>query len=370
MRNALDRPTVADRVGRAQDPDLPRAARRRRTFLVRSLVAVSVAAVVVVIGHHLPDGTATGTAHSALPTSAAVDPNEPVGAGAVSASAPPDARTPTPAPYAGRSAAAGPVGVVQSAATSAPADEKGQPGSSQPTTEETRWRPDRGLTWQWQLSVPVDQSVDVDVYDIDMFENDAAVVASLHAAGRKVICYIDVGGWEDYRPDAADFPPSVLGAPIEGWPSERWLDIRQLDVLRPIMAARFDLCAARGFDGVEPDLMDAASAETGFDLSPADQIAYNLMIAGLAHERGLAVGLKNDLTQIPQLVDTFDFAVNEQCAEYSECEMLVPFIAAGKPVFHAEYDVPTAAFCEETTRLGFSSIRKQLDLGAWLETCA
>jgi hypothetical protein len=48
---------------------------------------------------------------------------------------------------------------------------------------------------------------------------------------------------------------------------------------------------------------------------------------------------------------------------------LVPFIATGKPVFHAEYDVPTSAFCQQTTALGFSSIRKKLDLGAWLETC-
>jgi hypothetical protein len=200
-------------------------------------------------------------------------------------------------------------------------------------------------------------------------ENDASVVAALHAAGRKVICYIDVGGWEDYRSDAANFPDSVKGNTIDGWPSEKWLDIRQIDVLRPIMAARFDVCAQKGFDGVEPDLMDAASADTGFPLTPADQLKYNLMIADLGHERGLAVGLKNDLTQIPQLVSHFEFSVNEQCAEYSECQLLVPFIATGKPVFHAEYDVPTSAFCQQTTALGFSSIRKKLDLGAWLETC-
>jgi hypothetical protein len=252
-------------------------------------------------------------------------------------------------------------------ATALPQD---QPTSApQSAAQQTRWRPEAGLSWQWQLSVPVDQSVDAQVYDIDGMENDASVVAELHAAGRKVICYIDVGGWEDYRSDAGDFPESVKGKPIDGWPSERWLDIRQIDVLRPLIAARFDVCAERGYDGVEPDLMDAASADTGFPLTPADQLRFNLMIADLAHERGMAVGLKNDLTQIPELVSHFEFSVNEQCAEYSECEMLVPFIAAGKPVFHAEYAVPTTVFCEETTRLGFSSIRKKLELGAWLETC-
>ena len=170
------------------------------------------------------------------------------------------------------------------------------------------------------------------------------------------------------RPDHAAFPDDVQGGP-DGWHGERLLDIRRLDVLRPIMAARFDICAERGYDGVEPDLMDAASADTGFPLTPADQLAYNLMIADLAHERGMAVGLKNDLTQIPELVSHFEFSVNEQCAEYSECEMLVPFIAAGKPVFHAEYDLPTTAYCQQSTALGLSSIRKELDLSAWRETC-
>lgn len=241
--------------------------------------------------------------------------------------------------------------------------------SSSTVSTDEMWRPEAGLSWQWQLSVPVDQSVDVDVYDIDLFENDAAVVDSLHRAGRKVVCYVDAGGWEDYRSDAGTYPESVLGNRIDGWPSERWVDIRRLDILRPIIAKRFDLCAERGFDGVEPDLMDAASADSGFPLTPDDQLRFNLMIADLAHERGLAVGLKNDLLQIPQLVAHFEFSVNEQCAEFNECELLVPFIAAGKPVFHAEYDLPTSAFCPRTTALGFSSIRKQLDLGPWRETC-
>jgi hypothetical protein len=254
-------------------------------------------------------------------------------------------------------------------AVSAPAAGAEQAGTQPPLAQKEIWRPEAGLSWQWQLQVPVDQSVDAAVYDIDGLENDANVVAALHAAGRKVICYIDVGGWEDYRADAADFPESVKGKTIDGWPSEKWLDIRQLDVLRPIMAARFDVCAERGYDGVEPDLMDAASADTGFPLTPDDQLAYNLMIADLAHERGMAVGLKNDLTQIPELLSHFEFSVNEQCAEYIECDMLVPFIAAGKPVFHAEYDLPTTAFCKQTTALGFSSIRKTLELGAWRETC-
>jgi hypothetical protein len=44
--------------------------------------------------------------------------------------------------------------------------------------------------------------------------------------GRRVICYLDVGSWENYRPDASQFPISVRGRRYEGFPNERWLDIR------------------------------------------------------------------------------------------------------------------------------------------------
>ena len=72
---------------------------------------------------------------------------------------------------------------------------------------------------------------------------------------------------------------------------------------------------------------------------------------------------------MPALVGSFDFAVNEQCAEYCECDALAPFVRAGKAVFHAEYDLTTAAFCPTSRRLRLSSVRKRLDLDAWRQTC-
>ncbi|WP_292991396.1 endo alpha-1,4 polygalactosaminidase [Nitrosomonas sp.] len=63
----------------------------------------------------------------------------------------------------------------------------------------------------------------------------------------------------------------------------------------------------------------------------------NKFIANEAHKRSLSVGLKNDLDQIPELVDFYDFSVNEQCHEFDECDTLAPFIQAGKPVLNAEY---------------------------------
>ena len=238
-----------------------------------------------------------------------------------------------------------------------------------PVTPARRWRPASGTTWQWQLSGTLDLTVDAQVYDVDLFTTSAAQVAALHRAGRRVVCYVDAGSFEKGRPDSGRFPAAVLGSVMDGWPDERWLDVRRLDVLEPILAARLDLCRRKGFDGVEPDNVDGYANDTGFPLTAADQLRFNRRLAALAHARGLAVGLKNDLEQVPALVGSFDFAVNEQCAEYSECDALAPFVRAGKAVFHAEYDLTTAAFCPTSRRLRLSSVRKRLDLDAWRQTC-
>ncbi|MFI9648353.1 endo alpha-1,4 polygalactosaminidase [Streptomyces sp. NPDC052040] len=255
----------------------------------------------------------------------------------------------------------------------------GSSGSTAPTARppatarpshpaKARWRPRPGLAWQWQLDGRADPSVNVPVYDIDGFENSAADVARLHRAGRKVICYVNVGAWEDFRPDKDAFPRSLLGG-SNGWSGERWLDIRRRSELRPIMGRRFDMCRDKGFDAVEPDLVEGYGNRTGFPLTARDQLAYNRMIADLAHERGLSVGLKNDLPQIPQLVGDFDFAVNEECAQYDECAELTPFVTAGKAVFHVEYAEPTGKFCAESRRLKLSSMQKKPELGVWRKPC-
>jgi hypothetical protein len=238
--------------------------------------------------------------------------------------------------------------------------------STAPPPAHAIWHPKPGLTWQWQLTEPVDTSIDAQVYDIDGTENSAAVVSALHAAGRKVICYVNAGADENFRPDASHFPGPVIGQ-SNGWPGERWLDVRQLGVLRPIIAARFKACAEKGFDGIEADNVDGYVNDTGFPLTAGDQLAFNRMIASVAHADGLAIGLKNDLDQIPQLTADFDFAVNEQCAQYSECDSLEPFIAAGKAVFHVEYSLPLSQFCTQTSALHFSSMRKNtvLDAPRW-----
>jgi hypothetical protein len=237
------------------------------------------------------------------------------------------------------------------------------------SADDTSWWPRAGLSWQWQLTTPVDTSVRADVYDIDADENAASVVAALHRAGGRVVCYVNAGSWEPYRPDAGNYPKVLLGRPLDGWPDERWLDIRRLDLLTPLLARRLDECRSKGFDGVEPDNVDGYENDTGFPLTAADQLAFDRMVARLAHQRGLAVGLKNDVDQVAVLQPDFDFAVDEQCAELRQCPALGAFVKTGKPVFDAEYSVPTSAFCAQTRNLGISAIRKHLELDAWRQTC-
>lgn len=230
------------------------------------------------------------------------------------------------------------------------------------------WMPPLRTSWQWQLTQPVDQSLDVAMYDVDLFETDARVITSLRARGRKVICYVSVGAWENWRPDANRFPEAVKGKQ-NGWPGERWLDIRRLDILAPLMEARLDLCKAKGFDGVEPDNVDGHIADTGFPLTFQDQLRFNVFIANAAHRRGLSVGLKNDLPQVRELLPYFDWAMNEECFERNRCELLAPFIEAGKAVFHVEYALSPADFCSRANAMNFNSLRKRLDLDAHREAC-
>jgi hypothetical protein len=173
------------------------------------------------------------------------------------------------------------------------------------------WRPNAADTWQWQLQGTVDTGYDVDVYDIDLVETSRDVIDELRSDGRRVVCYFSAGTWETFRGDLAP-PAEAIGNPLVGFPDERWFDIRH-NAVRARVVAQLDLASERNCDGVVPDNVDGFANDTGFDLSASDQLAFNRFIAAEAHERNLATGLKNDLDQVADLVDEFDFAVNEQC---------------------------------------------------------
>lgn len=229
--------------------------------------------------------------------------------------------------------------------------------------------PSPGASWQWQLTGKVDERVEAAVFDVDLFDTPASVVRSLHARGRLVVCYLSAGTWESWRPDRARFAAALRGRPLENWPGERWLDVRRIEALAPVLRARLDLCRRKGFDGVELDNVDGYSNRTGFPLTARHQLAFNVWLANEAHRRGLSVGLKNDLEQVPQLVRYFDWALVEQCFEYAECERVLPFVRAGKAVLAVEYRLAPERFCERARELGLSAMRKRSALGAWRQPC-
>ncbi len=235
------------------------------------------------------------------------------------------------------------------------------------------WIPVQAASWQWQLSgLPADLGVDAEVYDLDLFETGPETIADLHARGRSTICYLSAGSWEDWRPDAADFPDVVIGEKYAGWPGERWLDVRRIDLLGPIMTARLRMCREKGFDAVEPDNIDGYDNDTGFSITYDDQLRYNRWLASEAHALGLSIGLKNDAGQAADLALDFDWALTEDCFDQGWCESMSPFLQAGKAVFAAEYTDTGVDFdraCAELPQAGFSLILKDRDLSAWRDAC-
>jgi hypothetical protein len=226
------------------------------------------------------------------------------------------------------------------------------------------WKPSSAapIHWQWVIGSTFTMSnvlPNVTVYDIDMEDVAASVVTSLHALGHKVIAYMSCGTWEDWRSDQAQFTAADKGN-TNGWPGERWIDIRSANV-RNIMAARFARAKAKGFDAVEPDNIDGYSNNSGFPLTAANQLEYNRWIADSCHALGLGIGLKNDVEQIVALQPYFDWALNEECVTYQECGGYSAFVNAGKAVFHVEYK---SFSCTALNTAHVNSMRRNLDLTA------
>jgi len=200
------------------------------------------------------------------------------------------------------------------------------------------WTPAVSDTWEWQLgSTTIDTKYGAKVYDIDLYDAQPSnIISTLHAKGKVVVCYVDVGTAENWRADYSKFAKSDLGSNVDGWAGEKWIDTRSTNV-RNIMAARIATAKQKGCDAVEPDNVDGYTNSPGFPLTAATQIDFNKFIASTAHAQGLRVALKNDVDQLSSLAAYFDFAVNEQCHEYTECDGYTAFTGANKPVFNAEY---------------------------------
>jgi hypothetical protein len=273
------------------------------------------------------------------------------------------------------------------------------PTTPTPSPTAGLWQPAPGERWQYQLqshkgAFPHTGGIDVgiceapfrgdacvrpDVFDIDLYANlrtgelNTAAVAAIHSAGGHAICYVDAGSIETYRPDYQRFvnfdhgcDGCLIGHPFSKiFSDENYANLNndqgQRDFMLRMNEARVAKCKRAGFDAVEFDVVDTwqtSASRSGWHISARTQLIFNRGLAAIAHRYGLAAGLKNDLSQIPQLEPAFDFAINEQCFQYHECDPLERFVNDGKAVFTVEYRTAPKAFCGKAEGLGFSSIVK------------
>ena len=270
--------------------------------------------------------------------------------------------------------------------------------------KKTWWKPknNESITWQWQLSGKIDTDLDVDMYDVDLFDTPKSTIEELHKKGKIVACYFSAGSVEygSDRPDEiilTTIHPSVIGNKLENWEKERWLDITNKEVWK-VMKDRIIFAKQKGCDAIEPDNVNAFEEDdddptkdsekdndgytTGFNITYKQQLKYNRFLATVAHENNLSIALKNDIYQTADLVnpsknggiDYFDWALNEQCYKYStsgydECSYYDVFDEANKAVFGVEYSGSTDSFCPKANKKGRYWIKKHLLLSKWRKSC-
>ena len=245
------------------------------------------------------------------------------------------------------------------------------------TDSGTGWKsPDPEANWFWQLDNEGALELPFDVWDVSLFDVTDNYLHTLKSQGVYIVCYFSLGTSEDYNPDRADFLAADFGKAMEGYPKELWLDPQSANV-RKVMTRRLDHAKARGCDAVEPDNINYQDSDTGFAVSPTQQVAYLVWYSQEAHKRGLGIAMKNNLDQAELLQPYFDFAVNEQCFEYEECQELEVFVNAGKAVFNAEYlpkyqtsEEERRNLCRQAKALNFRTLVLNEDLdGSYFYSC-
>jgi hypothetical protein len=235
----------------------------------------------------------------------------------------------------------------------------------------TAYRPAPGTQWQIQLSGTVDTSVDVALYEVDLFDTGASVLADLHAQGRAVACYVSVGTDEQWRSDSAEFPAGAIGAAVAGYAQENWLDIRD-PTARSVIAARLVLASDRGCDAVELSNLQAYQEDSGFPLTLSDELEYARLLINQGHSLGLSLGISSSDELVAQLSSQVEWGLVQSCLASQSCAAWQPFIAAGKAVFMVEFATEADAplLCPQAKALGFSLAIKHANLDAFRVGCS
>ena len=105
--------------------------------------------------------------------------------------------------------------------------------SAGPHAARAHWQP-RPTTkpWQWQLQGKIDTSIDVPVFDVDGFETPRRPYVALHRLRQQGHLLPRCRQLGELPARRRRFPRSAIGRRYEGFPDERWLDIRHFRDLR------------------------------------------------------------------------------------------------------------------------------------------
>ncbi|HEY5025074.1 MAG TPA: endo alpha-1,4 polygalactosaminidase [Acidimicrobiales bacterium] len=261
------------------------------------------------------------------------------------------------------------------------------------------WTPPLGSQpWQWELSHPLKLSNARDmgthdklpngrrapapvIYDIDGIINPRSTVTALHAQGKRVVCYVEVGAAGNYYSAGQEGTATtyyqqlhnagVFGNKVPGYP-EYYLDIRApatVSIIESMIAAQ---CAAKGFDAVETDIDEEYADGSGFPLTQAVEESYMTMLGDYMHGLGLGWWIKNpDDTGDRYASDMFplaDAVLTEQCNQFSTCGALSAYLGH-KAVFNAEYRSSPASFCPKDDLRGLNGAKFNLGLTGVRKPC-
>jgi hypothetical protein len=230
--------------------------------------------------------------------------------------------------------------------------------------------PTPGMSMQIQLSGELDDSLDVDLYDIDLHTNSASDFATLRRAGRFVACYFSAGTLEGWRGDGDGLPAAAIGNAHQQYPSERWLDVRSTAV-RELMRNRIELAQSKGCDAIQPANLAVFAADSGLSVTRAENEEFARYLATTAHALGLSVAWSDEPNLFAGLEQVFDWGLAIQCIEFGRCEAWSTFRNAGKAVFVIEIGDESDAnrVCQAAADLGLPAIIKDNGYTAFRVGC-
>ncbi len=247
-------------------------------------------------------------------------------------------------------------------------------------------------SWEWILAegaAPVTPPA-VDFLGLDGFDAERGYVEAAAAAGTTPWCSLAVGTAEEVRDDWAEFvvrnneqadagAAPILAEEVADWPGERWLNAAEYPAFLDLMAARFRMCADKGFALVVFDHMDVYEYPAGFAITEQEARTYVAALVSEAQQRGLGVLHKDAEALIDDLEPSMDGLLLEGCVLDGVCGEGQPFLVSGKPVFDVEYpedwraagrDVDVDAICEEGEAAGANVILKTRALDTRTIVCA